>query len=165
MRRQRAGKRSSTHGAATAKPAATSQRAGDGRFRVIIAVNKPRFRSRSERAVAVPGWLVRSLTNREDPIGLLNRDGADIFVCSDTFGRSRSFAFLRAAQRFREGGLRIIAVLDSPDEMDASLELADAVFYPPWKAAEMRTAATDLYHSLRGEPAPASALADSEDDE
>src|SRR5437762_5403510 len=62
-------------------------------FRVLIAVNRPRYRSRAERAVRLPDWEVRSLTNKEDPIGLINQKPPHIFICSDEFGRSKNMAF------------------------------------------------------------------------
>src|SRR5436190_24183350 len=73
----------------------------DGRFRVQIAVHRPRFRSRAERAVNAAGWEVRSLLNKEDPIGLLNQRTWQIVILSDDFGRQKSLSLFQAAQRFR----------------------------------------------------------------
>jgi hypothetical protein len=126
----------------------------DNRFRVLIAVNRPRYRSRAERAVDLPGWEVRSLTNKEDPIGLINQKRPDILIISDDFGRNKSLGFIRAAQRWRPEGMRIVAVFEDEDAAKEAAELYDAVFVPPWKSLEMRGAAAALYEEIRGKPAP-----------
>src|SRR5256885_941177 len=42
-----------------------------GAFRVLIAVHRPRYRVRAERAVTLPDWAICSLLNKQDPIGLM----------------------------------------------------------------------------------------------
>jgi hypothetical protein len=126
----------------------------DDRFRVLIAVNRPRYRSRSERAVDLPGWEVRSLTNKEDPIGLINQKRPDILIISDDFGRNKNLGFIRAAQRWRPEGMRIIALFEDEEVSEGAQELYDASLIPPWKAIQLREVAGTLYEEVRGEPAP-----------
>src|SRR5437762_1014446 len=51
-------------------------------FSVLIAVLRPRYRSRAERSVAGTDWKVRSLLIREDPIGLLQQKLPDVLIIS-----------------------------------------------------------------------------------
>jgi hypothetical protein len=118
-------------------------------FRVLIAVHRPRYRSRSERAVNALGWEIRSLLNKEDPIGLINQKRPDILIISDDFGRNKSMGFLKAAQKWRPQGLKIIAVFEDAEEMKEAAELYDAAFAPPWRTAEMREIVADYYRAIR----------------
>src|SRR5437764_13890689 len=82
------------------------------RFRVLIAVHRPRYRSRAERAVDFPGWLVRSLLNKEDPVGLINQLPPHILIISDDFGRQKDLGILKAVQRYREKGMKIVGLFE-----------------------------------------------------
>jgi hypothetical protein len=122
----------------------------DNRFRVLIAVRRPRYRSRSERAVDIPGWEVRSLLNKEDPIGLLNQKPPHILILSADFGRNKTLGFMKAAQRFRSDKTMIIGVFEEQEDAAEAAELCDAVFFPPWKSAEMRIRAAALFREITG---------------
>jgi hypothetical protein len=126
---------------------------GPERFRVLIAVNRPRYRSRSERAVNLPGWEVRSLLNKEDPIGLLNQKAPHILILSADFGRNKSLGFLKAAQKYRSEKTKIIGLFETPEEAEEAAELCDAAIAPPWKAIQLREVAARLYEEIRGVPA------------
>lgn len=124
----------------------------DGRFRVLIAVHRPRFRSRAERAVNAAGWEIRSLLNKEDPIGLLNQRTWQILILSDDFGRQKSLGLFQAAQRFRPK-TRIIGVFEDEESAAAGEGLCDASFAPPWKSLDVRASAGELHKELTGHEA------------
>jgi hypothetical protein len=119
---------------------------------VLIAVHRPRYRSRAERAAALPDWEVRSLLNREDPIGLINRKPPNIFIVSGDFGRNKELGFLKAAQRYRSPEMRIVGLFDDPEEAQKARELCDAVLAPPWRTADLRALAAQFYEAQRGLP-------------
>src|SRR5579862_7137538 len=121
--------------------------AGPAPFRVLIAVHRPRYRSRSERAVALPDWEVRSLLNREDPIGLINQKPPNIFIVSGDFGRNKELGFLKAAQRYRGDKMKIVGLFEAPDEAEAARDLCDAVLAPPWRTADLRALAAQFYEA------------------
>ena len=121
-------------------------------FRVLIAVHRPRYRSRAERAVALPDWEVRSLLNREDPIGLINREVPHIFILSGDFGRNKDLGFLKAAQRYRGPEMKIIGLFDDKEEAAEAAELHDAALAPPWTTADLRAIAASFYAAQRGTP-------------
>ena len=89
-------------------------------FLVLIAVNRPRFRVRSERATNGDGWGVRSLLNREDPIGLLNQKQPDVLIISDDFGRNKTLGYVKASQKWRATGLYLILVTEDPEVAKAA---------------------------------------------
>ena len=95
------------------------------------------------------GWEVRSLLNKEDPIGLLNQRTWHIVILSDDFGRQKSLGLFHAAQRFR-ANTRIIGVFEDEESKVSGEQLCDAAFAPPWKSIQMRTAAGELYRELTG---------------
>lgn len=137
-------------------------------FRVLIAVHRPRYRARAERAVDLPGWEMRSLLIKEDPIGLLNQKPPHLVIMSDTFGRSKSLAFLKAAQKYRSDKTRIIGLFEDEEVAEEGAVLCDAALIPPWKTAELRTLAAQIYTAMRGaspEMPAVSANDESEDEE
>jgi len=119
---------------------------------VLIAVPRPRFRARAERAVDIPGWLARSLLNREDPIGLMNQKPPDLFIVAADFAKNRNVGFLNAAQRFRAEGMRILGLFETQEDAERARSLCDAVLAPPLKAGTIRVAAAALYAEVRGQP-------------
>ena len=146
------------------KPKAAEKPAEDDRFRVLIAVHRPRYRSRAERAVNLPGWEVRSLLNREDPIGILNQKPPHILILSADFGRNKTLGFMKAAQRYRSSQTKIIGVFEDDEGAKAAAELCDAVFFPPWKSVEMRAKAAELFEQITGKaPVLPSSNASAED--
>jgi len=120
------------------------------RFRILIAVNRPRYRSRAERAVDIPGWEVRSLLNKEDPIGIMNQKPPHIFILSADFGRNKTLGFLKAAQKFRAPDMKIIALFEDEEEMATAEGLYDAAFFPPWKTIELRAVAAEQCAEITG---------------
>jgi len=133
-----------------------------GPFRVLIAVHRPRFRGRAERAAALIGWEVTSLLNKQDPVGQVAKPPRppDILVISGDFGRQRDYAIFRAVQSWRNQGMRIVGLVDdceTPPEgyPDSSPErLCDVCLTPPYKMADLRTQFARLYEEMRGETAP-----------
>lgn len=120
------------------------------RFRVLIAVNRPRYRSRAERAVDLPGWEMRSLLNKEDPIGLMSRKPPHILILSADFGRNKTLGFLKASQRFRSEQMKLIGIFEDEEAAEGADELCDATFCPPWKTAEMQAVAARLFEEIKG---------------
>lgn len=113
-------------------------------FRVLIAVHRPRYRVRAERAAAIPGWHVRSLLNKEDPIGLINQNPPNVLIVSDDFGRQKDMGIVKAVQRFRAGGLKIIGLFEKQEAAGSAGELCDRSFCPPWKTGELRSHLTQI---------------------
>src|SRR5688500_16810679 len=68
-----------------ADPAPTNTRT----FRVLVAVHRPRYRARTERAMIGFDWEVRSLLNKEDPVGLVHQRQPNVLIISDDFGRQK----------------------------------------------------------------------------
>ncbi len=133
-----------------------------GAFRILIAVHRPRFRGRAERAAALVGWEVTSLLNKQDPVGLVAKPPRppDLLVLSGDFGRQRDYAIFRAVQRWRAQGMKLIGMVDDcqtapegyPDS--APEALCDICLTPPYKTADLRALFIRLYEQMRGEPAP-----------
>src|SRR5688572_10908585 len=69
-------------------------------FRVLVAVHRPRYRARTERAMTGLGWVTRSLLNKEDPVGLVHQRRPNVLIISDDFGRQKDLGILRGVQRF-----------------------------------------------------------------
>ena len=131
-------------------------------FRVLIAVHRPRYRGRSERAAALTGWEVTALLNKQDPVGMCAKPPRppDILVMSGDFGRQKDLAIFRAVQRYRSQGLLIVGLVDdahtAPEGFpeSAPIALCDVCLEPPYKTAEIRALLEELYEELRGETAP-----------
>lgn len=150
---------------------------GPAPFRIVIAVHRPRFRGRCERAAALEGWNVTSLLNRQDPVGLVTKKPGppDLLILSGDFGRQKDYAIFRAVQPWREKGMRIVGLVDDcetpPDGFpDSAAEaICDVCLSPPYTAAALRELFARLYTEMRGKPAPpplkASQAATEEDDD
>ena len=134
-------------------------------FRVLIAVHRPRYRSRIERAVAPFNWETRSLLVKQDPIGLINQKAPEILVLSGDFGRNKDYAYLRAAQRYRITGMKIIALFETLEEAESIRELYDVALVPRWKSIEARAMMTDIYHQRRGNAPVGEYVAPTNDDD
>ena len=131
-------------------------------FSVLIAVPRPRYRSRAERAVAGTDWKVRSLLNREDPIGLLQQKLPDVLIIAVDVDKNKNVGHLRAAQPFRAKGLRIVGLFDTPEDAQDLAGSCDVTFAPPWRTSGLREAVAAIYTRKRG---TAPELADVEEDE
>ena len=122
------------------------------RFRVLIAVHRPRFRSRAERAVDFPGWLVRALLNKEDPVGLINQLPPHILIISDDFGRQKDLGIFKAAQRFRASGMKIIGLFEEAEVAETARPDCDFVLGMPWRTADVRALAAQIFEEIKGRP-------------
>lgn len=163
----RAGRQNATHDSVErpipAKPASDDHIRPP--FRVLIAVHRPRFRGRAERAAALVGWVVTSLLNKQDPVGATSRsDGPpDIVVLSGDFGRQKDYAIFRALQPWRAKGVRLVGLVDDcaeapPERPDSRPDaLCDVCIAPPYRTAELRKLFIRIYEEVRGEPAPPAA--------
>lgn len=145
-----------------------------GPFRVLIAVHRPRFRGRSQRAAALVGWETTALLNKQDPVGQCAKSPRppDLLVLSGDFGRQKDLAIFRAVQQYRKQGMRLIGLVDdcatAPEGFPDSIpsRLCDVCLEPPYKAADLRALFVRLYTEMRGEPAPPPLTrADREDEE
>jgi len=133
-----------------------------GPFRVVIAVHRPRFRGRAQRAAALSGWNVTALLNKQDPVGLAAKGPRppDLLVLSGDFGRQKDLAIFRAVQPYRAKGMVIVGLVDdchtAPEGRPDSLptELCDICLMPPYKTAELRALYMQIYTEIRGEAAP-----------
>ena len=146
-----------------------------GAFRVLIAIHRPRYRGRAERAAALVGWEVTALLNKQDPVGQAAKPPRppDLLVMSSDFGRQRDLAIFRAVQKWRGQGMRLIGLTEDcetapegfPDS--APSQLCDECLTPPFTAADLRQLFVRLYEEMRGEaaPPPRTAQADDEPDE
>ena len=85
-----------------------------GPFRILIAVHRPRYRGRTERAAALIGWEITALLNKQDPVGLCAKPPRppDVLILSGDFGRQKDLAIFRAVQRYRRQGMRLIGLVD-----------------------------------------------------
>ena len=135
---------------------------GPSPFRVIIAVHRPRYRGRTERAAALIGWEISSLLNKQDPVGQVAKAPGppDILVLSGDFGRQKDLAIFRAVQPWREKGLKIIGLVEdcqtAPEGFPTSIpsKLCDICIPPPYTAAHLRELLTRIYREKRREEAP-----------
>ena len=121
-------------------------------FKVLVAIHRPKYRSRMLRGLSMFDWDVRSLLNKEDPIGILNQHETNILVLSDDFGRNRELGFFKAAQRFRPQGVYIIGVFDTEEDANAASELYDMSLYTPWKSLHAKVVLAELFQRIKGEP-------------
>ncbi len=135
---------------------------GPAAFRVLIAVHRPRYRGRTERAAALVGWEVSSLLNKQDPVGQVSKAPGppDILVLSGDFGRQKDLAIFRAVQPWRSKGLKIIGLVDDchsapvgyPESIPS--KLCDICIPPPYTAANLRELLTRVYQEKTKQPAP-----------
>lgn len=143
-------------------------------FRILLAIHRPRFRGRAQRAAALGDWDVVALQNKQDPVGIVQKPPRppDILVISGDFGRQRSYGILRAVQSARLKGMKIVALVDDcseapegyPDAIPS--QLSDVCLTPPYLTTDLRAVFVKLYEEIKGEPAPpprSSSLDDSED--
>ena len=133
-------------------------------FRVLVAVSRPRYRSRAERATLFDDWAVRVLTNKEDPIGLINQLMPDVYIVSEDFGNSKKMGMVTAAQRWRPDGLKVVTLFEDEEKMAENAGLYDAALSPPWKTAQLRELLANFYQEKRG-AAPTGGPAPKEDSE
>ena len=137
--------------------------ARDGRFRVLVAVHRPRYRARVERAMTGFDWEVRSLLNKEDPVGKIHQKPPHVFVISDDFGRQKDLGILRAVQKFRASGMKIIALFEDADSAAGNEELSDDSIVPPWTTGDMRRILSEVYAEITGNPVPEADSSNNED--
>jgi|GEM_PF-3578697 hypothetical protein len=121
-------------------------------FKVLVAIHRPRYRARMLRGITMFDWEVRSLLNKEDPIGILNQHETNILVLSDDFGRNRELGFFKAAQRFRPQGVHIVGVFDTEEDANAASGLYDMALYTPWKSLHAQEILAELFQRIKGEP-------------
>ncbi len=143
----------------TPGPSAPKVRSKNDPFRILIAVHRPRYRGRTERAAAIPGWNVISLLNKQDVVGQVEKGHIppDIVVMSADFGRQKSFGIFRAIQAHRATGMKIVGLVENcdPDEFgNDPTALCDLCLPPPYKTADLHALFRKLYHEIRGVPAP-----------
>ena len=119
-------------------------------FLVLIAVNRPRYRVRAERAMNGDGWGVRSLLNKEDPIGLINQKQPDVLIISDDFGRNKTLGFVKAAQKWRATGLKLILLTENAEVATAATEFYDSCLVTPWKTIQLRNLVAAIFEANRG---------------
>ena len=141
---------------------ATEQPKAPRPFRVLIAVHRPRYRGRVERAAALVGWEVLSLLNKQDAVGQVTKSSGspDLFILSGDFGRQKDYAIFRAVQAWREKGMKLIGLVDDaaaappayPDS--APIKTCDVCLQPPYKMAELRDLFAKLYEEIRHKKAP-----------
>jgi hypothetical protein len=96
-------------------------------------------------------WEVRTLLNKEDAVGKVHQKPPHIFVISDDFGRQKDLGILRAVQRFRDSGMKVIALFEDADSAREHADLCDSALAPPWKTAEVRAILSALYVEKTGE--------------
>lgn len=133
-----------------------------GPFRVVIAVHRPRFRGRCQRAAALEGWEVVALLNKQDPVGLCAKPPRppDLLVLSGDFGRQKDLAIFRAVQKYRQLGMRLIGLVDdcatAPEGFPESVPtaLCDLCLEPPYTTADLRARFIAIFQEMTGEPAP-----------
>ncbi len=143
-------------------PKAVPAPAAPAPFRIVIAVHRPRYRGRCERAAALTGWEVTSLLNRQDPVGLVQKKPGppDLLILSGDFGRQKDYAIFRAVQSLREKGMRIVGLVEdcetAPEGFpeSAPADVCDVCLVPPYTAAALRALFSQLYEEMRGKPAP-----------
>ena len=135
-----------------------------GGFRVLVAVHRPRYRARTERAMRGFDWEVRSLLNKEDPVGMIQKQPPNIFVISDDFGRQKDLGILRAVQRFRDSGMKIVGVFEDAESAAENGSLCEVAIAPPWNTALMRATLAGIYTEVAG-GTPDPADNESEDDD
>lgn len=131
-------------------------------FRIVIAIHRPRYRSRVERAVALQGWDITSLLNKQDAVGQVAKPPRppDLLILSGDFGRQKNYAIFRAVQAWRSQGMKLIGIMDdcetAPEGFPDSIpsKMCDLCLTPPYTAADFREIFSRLYEEMRGKPAP-----------
>ena len=133
-----------------------------GPFKILIAVHRPRYRGRAERAAALVGWEVVSLLNKQDVVGQVSKSAGhpDLLILSGDFGRQKDYAIFRAVQAWRGKGMKLIGMVDdcntSPENHPGSApaQLSDFCLKPPYRMPELRELFSKLYQEMRHQPAP-----------
>ena len=130
-----------------------------GPFRIVIAIHRPRYRGRMERAAQLPGWDVTSLLNKQDPVGLVESSAGppNLVIMSDDFGRQKTFGIFKAIQKYRSQGLRIVGLADIWEAMEDGSDpalLCDECHSPPYKTDDLRNTLRRIFAEIRGVPAP-----------
>lgn len=148
-------------------------------FRIVLAIHRPRFRSRAERGAARVGWEVTALLNKQDPVGLCMKGNhpPDILVLSGDFGRQKDYAIFRAVQASRAKGMLLVGLVEDCETAPESFpdsspqNMCDICITPPVKAADFRDLFAKIYTERRKEAPPAllaqaqKALLEEEDEE
>ncbi len=102
--------------------------------------------------MAFPDWRLKSLLNKEDPVGMVNQKPPHVLILSDDFGRQKDLAILRAVQKYRGKSMRIIALFEDADSLAANAHLCDAALTPPWKTIDLREIVVELCAKITGKP-------------
>ena len=131
-------------------------------FRIVIAIHRPRFRSRAERGAARVGWEVTALLNKQDPVGFCSKGNRppEILVLSGDFGRQKDYAIFRAVQPSRAKGMLLVGLVEdcetAPEGFPSSApkDLCDICLTPPIKSADFRDLFAKIYTDLRHEAPP-----------
>lgn len=96
-----------------------------------------------------PGWLVRSLLNKEDPVGLINQLPPQILIISDDFGRQKDLGILKAVQRFRPD-MKVVGVFEDSEIAENARPDCDYALTMPWKTADLRALAAEIFEQVKG---------------
>ncbi len=128
---------------------AAEEKPQDNSFRVLLCIHRPKYRTRVERAVAAVDWNIRSLLIKEDPIGLINQKRPDIFIVSIDSSKNKNVGFLKACQKWRAQGMRVIGVLESDADIEVIDGLCDNFVQTPWKSVDIRDIVSDIYRRKR----------------
>ncbi len=115
-----------------------------------------------ERAVALQGWDITSLLNKQDAVGQVAKPPRppDLLILSGDFGRQKNYAIFRAVQAWRSQGMKLIGIMDdcetAPEGFPDSIpsKMCDLCLTPPYTAADFREIFSRLYEEMRGKPAP-----------
>ncbi len=132
------------------KPKEVEEKPKEDQFRVLLCIHRPKYRSRVERAVAAVDWNLRSLTIKEDPIGLINQKRPDIFIITIDSTKNKNVGFLKACQKWRSQGMRVICILESEADNEVAEGLCDSTLESPWKSVHVRDIVSDIYRKKRG---------------
>ena len=106
------------------------------------------------------------MLNKEDPVGVVHQRRPNVLIISDDFGRQKDLGILRAVQRFRDSGMKIVALFQEEESAEKYSALYDAALTPPWKTADMREIISKSFINMRGDlPTFVVSAEDSDDDE
>lgn len=131
-------------------------------FRIVIAIHRPRFRSRAERGAARVGWEVTALLNKQDPVGLCMKAPRppDILVLSGDFGRQKDYAIFRAVQASRAKGMIVVGLVEdsetAPEKFpdSAPKDVCDICITYPYNTADFRDLFAKIYTEIRKKAPP-----------